>query len=553
MGGPRVGADMRLHRSLSTLLVTSLLLACGGKGPGPDDAGTGGGSPADGGAGGGQGGGLAEPCPSTRSEPGVVATSSGAVRGVKQGDVYRWLGVRFAAPPLGGLRWRPPEPATCAPGVRDASAFGPSCPQLQGDGGYVGDEDCLTLNVFAKAGVTNAPVLFWIHGGGNTNGGSSLGYYDGQHLAALKDVVVVTTNYRLGALGFFTHAQLNAESDAGVSGNYGILDQQAALRWVRDNVRAFGGDPARVMVFGESAGGQNTLLHLGAPGSKGLFSAAIIESGGLYSVTLADSMRELEPVVGFSGCSGESDVLACLRGKSAEVLARVPAEAGPLSRGMHYRPAIDGVHLPAHTLDLIEQGRHNAVPVVIGTNADETSRMVARVSTAAEYEAAVRQLYGALANAVLAQYPASRFPSPQRALIAVTTDATWTCPARRIARALSASQTQPVFRYFFTWRSPGVAGSLVGATHGLEIPFVFRTFEAFSAGFMPDAAALALADATQGYWTRLAAAGDVNGGSDPVWPRFPAGGDVALELGAPLAVLNGVRTADCDFIDGLVP
>ncbi len=533
-------------------LLALLLVACG---PVPSvipDASV---DPDAGADGGGDDAGVVVPdagptCPQPSSDPGVVPTSSGTQRSVKQGDVHRWLGIPFAKPPTGALRWRPPEPATCAPGIRDAAAFGSVCPQVDFDGGYSGDEDCLTLNVFAKAGLDAAPVLFWIHGGANTLGSSSFAYYDGQELAARKDVVVVTTNYRLGALGFFTHAQLNAENDAGVSGNYGILDQQAALRWVRDNIRAFGGDPSRVMVFGESAGGQNALLHLGAPGSKGLFSAAIVQSGGVYNVTLAESLTGLRPVVDFTGCSGQSDELACLRGKTAEQLARVPAEEGPLSRGMHYRPAIDGHHLPANTLDLVAQGRHNQVPVIIGTNADETSRMVPRVSTDAEYQAAVRLLYGmAAGNAVLAQYPASRFATPQRALIALTTDATWTCPARRIARALAASQTAPVHRYFFTWRAPGAAGLLIGATHGLEIPFVFRTFSAFSAGFMPSAADLALSDTMQDHWVRLASTGVL----DTSWPRFPANGDVALELGSTVQVLNGVRTADCDFLDSLRP
>jgi para-nitrobenzyl esterase len=172
------------------------------------------------------------------------------------------------------------------------------------------------------------------------------------------------------------------------------------------------------------------------------------------------------------------------------------------------------------------------------------------VSTEAEYQAAVRQLYGAaLGNAVLTQYPASRFMTPQRALVALTTDATWTCPARRIARALAASQTAPVHRYFFTWRAPGAVGLAVGATHGLEIPFVFRTFSAFSAGFVPDADALSLSDTIQEHWVRLAATGTL----DSSWPRFPANGDVTLELGATVQVLNGVRTADCDFLDSLRP
>ena len=189
--------------------------------------------------------------------------------------------------------------------------------------------------------------------------------------------------------------------------------------------------------------------------------------------------------------------------------------------------------------------------MILGTNADETSRMVPAVRTDADYRAAVTAQYGAaLANRVLVQYPSARFSSPRTALIALTTDATWTCPTRRLARALESTQPAPVYRYFFTWRSTGPAGAVVGSTHGLEIPFVFRTFGALT-GTSPDAAALALSDAMQASWVSFAATGVPT--SPVAWPRVPSGGDAALELGTPIVAMTGVRTADCDFIDSLVP
>ncbi|MDP3236067.1 MAG: carboxylesterase family protein [Myxococcales bacterium] len=483
---------------------------------------------------------------------GVVLTTGGAISGQLTGDVTSFMGVPYAKPPVGALRWRSPEPIGCQAGVQQALAAGPICPQQLADGGVVGDENCLTVNVFAKRGVSGAPVMVWIHGGGNVQGSGSAPLYDGRDLAARHGAVVVTMNYRLGALGFFAHAGLSAESDAGVSGNYGLLDQQLALRWVRDNARAFGGDPARVLLFGESAGGQNTMLHLVAPGSKGLFSAAIAQSGGVYSTTLSEAVTSLQPVVQTTGCAAAANQVDCLRAVSATSLTAIESALGPLEKtGLRYGPVIDGVVVPDHPMTLIRQGKQHGVPVILGTNADETSRMVPLVRTDAEYRAAVTAQYGAaLANRVLVQYPSARFSSPRVALIALTTDATWTCPTRRLARALESTQPAPVYRYFFTWRAPGPAGAVVGSTHGLEIPFIFRTFGALT-GTAPDAAALSLSDAMQASWVSFASTGVPT--SPVVWPRLPSGGDAALELGTPIAAMTGVRTADCDFIDSLVP
>jgi para-nitrobenzyl esterase len=239
---------------------------------------------------------------------------------------------------------------------------------------------------------------------------------------------------------------------------------------------------------------------------------------------------------------------------SPEDLVRVPSAIGPLESGMRYGPVIDGVVVPGYGPDIIAAGQHNAVPMILGTNADETSKMVPHVTTEPEYEAAVRAQYGtSLGNQILAQYPASRFATPQKALIAVTTDSIWTCNARRDVRALAAHQSQPVFRYFFSWHSSGAQGAVVGSTHGLEIPFVFSTLSTFN-GFMPDPATSALSVAMGNYWTQLAKTGDVNGAGAPAWTPFPASGvETALQLDNTIAPTSDVRESDCDFWDALSP
>ena len=519
---------------------------------------TGGGSATGGGSGGGTAGGMGGAGPRdagcTYAGPaaeGLAITAGGPMQGALLDGVWHWLGVPFAAPPVGALRWRSPAPPVCTPTVRVAASVGPVCPQLTSDGGYVGAEDCLTLDVWSKQGVADAGVMLFIHGGGNLMGSSSdnNGLYAGQNLANRYGVVAIAINYRLGALGYFAHAQLNGESDAGVSGNYGILDQQAALRWVRDNVRAFGGNPDQVMVFGESGGAQDTVIQLVAPGAKGLFKAAAVESGGVYKTTLADAITSMAAVTQGAGCASAPDAVACLRGSSAQQLTQIPAVGGPLAKGLRYGPAIDGVVIPDSPVTMISQGKHNHVAVIIGTNADETSRMVGDVQTEAEYEAALAAQYGSAKNLILAQYPASRFTSFRKALVAVTTDGMFTCGTRRIARALAAGQTEPVYRYFFTFKGSGPNADAIGSTHGAELPFVFGTYTSLSQT-PPSAATLALGDLIQGYWTRLAVGANPNGGGAPNWPAFAQTGIDALELGnAGAATIASVRASDCDFWD----
>jgi len=435
-----------------------------------------------------------------------------------------------------------------------ATTFGPNCPQLKSDTGeIVGDEDCLTLNVWAPDGVTHAPVMFFIHGGGNTIGAASDPMYDGADLEKRTGSIVVTVEYRLGALGFFAHAGLNAESADGVSGNYGILDQIAALQWVKTNITSFGGDPAHVLVFGESAGGQDTQIHIASPRSAGLLSSAIVESGGTYKTTLADGIKALAPVIATVGCASAADQVACMRAVPVASLVAVPTVSNPIDTGLHYTPLVDGVILPDNSAAMINRGEHNHIPFIIGSNASETSRMVPMVSTAEEYTSLVRGSYGqVLGDQLLALYPAASFPSPRAALIKLTTDVLWTCPTRRVARDAATTQTEPVFRYFFSWHLPGQTGTAVGATHGLELPFVFRSFSALSSTYVPTAQDQALSDAVQGYWSRLAPGGTPNGGSALAWPAYEADSDAFMKLDATLAAGDGIATTQCDAMDSLL-
>lgn len=506
-------------------------------------------------------------CPvSPSTEPGVVATDRGAVRGVTSGGVRSFKGIPYAAPPVGALRWRAPEPAACWSGVRDANAFGPICPQLDASNNPTGQEDCLSLNVWTPEAAPAAPlpIMVFVHGGGFNQGSSAVSVgdvavYDGRQLAA-RGAVVVTLNYRLGALGFLSHGALDAESTDHTSGNYALLDVLAALRWVQANARAFGGDPARVLLFGESAGGVHVCLLAASPLSTGLFSRALVESGGCTASPRATANAAGDRLLAATGCATRPDALACLRSQTPEALLRaLPADVTGISPN-DFNPSIDGRVLPGAPLERVAAGTHQRVPIVIGTNANEASRMVpATVVTAMQYETAARAYlsqYGLNAtqvNAVLAAYPASGYDSPRAALIALITDSRWTCPARSYLRAFRGAQTEPVYRYFFTrgldpTRAP--LASRDGAYHAIELFYVFGSLNI--AGYRPTDNDLAVSEAVQGYWLRFAATGDPNGAGAPAWPAFESSMDNHLEINAPPRAGAGVRTALCDALAAAV-
>ncbi len=463
-----------------------------------------------------------------------VAIDSGAVAGVQVGNSCAYKGIPYAAAPVGTLRWRPPAPVVPWSGVRSAASFGNICPQLQGTTA-VGNEDCLNLNVYAPNDAAGLPVVFFIHGGGHRSqsnraeGGTSL---DGTYLAEHGRVVVVTINYRLGALGWLAHMSLDAESATGTSGNYGILDEIAALQWVQRNIAAFGGDPSNVMLTGHSAGAGDTGVLLASPMARGLFSSVLSDGSGpanFFQQTLADYESTVGTnVVTSLGCAAAADIPVCLRAvPSATIVKTVPGAGNLKGAGGPYQPVVDGLVLFDTTLGTVKRGLHNHVPLIIGGADKESSSpqfiSANGVATPADYQTAVYDLFGQeLGDQVLAAYPVSNYATPRLAFVDVSTDYRWICPARMVARAVVNSQKEPVHRLLFTHaQSNPPAATALGAWHGQELMFLFHSFTSGVSGpFTPTAAELAMSDQMIGYWSRFAANHDPNGDGAVFWPEF---------------------------------
>ncbi|HLL37784.1 MAG TPA: carboxylesterase/lipase family protein [Streptomyces sp.] len=465
---------------------------------------------------------AAAPAPAAGDGP-TVATRYGLLRGKTGETAHSYLGIPYAAPPVGSLRWKPPSPPARWSGVRDATTPGNPCMQQPSStpwGNLAGpgtpSEDCLYLNVHtpAQPSPRQRPVMVWIHGGGFTVGSGS--FYDGGTLAAKGDVITVHLNYRLGAFGYLAHPGLAAESPRGLSGNYGLLDQQAALRWVRDNIAAFGGDPGNVTVFGESAGGGSVCQHLVSPAATGLFDRAIAQSGcGFPLPTQGSQQNNGKAWADTIGCAD----VACLRAKSAaELLA---ASARPTARWV---PNVDGAILPSQVTDALESGRLHRVPVLQGTTADEgrltvatTYDLAGRTLTPEGYPAAVRALYGDRTDTILARYPLSEHGSPAEALGAVLTDSQFACLQSRTA-GLMAEHTRS-YQYEFADRHSMdylnlPVGFPLGAPHGSEIRYVFG-------GVTGPPAQTALSEKMLGYWTNFARTGVPYAANAPRWPQYP--------------------------------
>lgn len=504
--------------------------------------------------------------------PGTVLTRAGAFTGALAGDSYAFRGIPFAAAPTGERRFRAPEPPACVEGERTATAFGNVCPQWRA-GAIVGDEDCLTLNVWTPKSYRESdrrPVLVFIHGGAHqqgsasqtTAGGDTL--YDGQRFVEKSGAVMVTINYRLGPFGFLAHPALTAGDANKSSGNYGMLDQIAALKWVKENVARFGGDPSRVLVFGESAGAVSVCRLVVSPLSEALFSAALLESGACAATPLAKAEQHGVAVAKAAACDGAADVAACLRQVPAKTLAATTPENVDISAfgGNGYDGVVDGWAVPAAPLELVAAGKHHHVPIAIGNNTAETGAAAPPITSEAQYEQAVDALLSPLGgkplvDAALARYPVGDYPTPRAAYVALTSDAKFVCTARRAARKFAGAQTEPVFRFVFSHvaENAGAALKALGATHGSELPFVFgNVYLTTQTGrYQPTAGDLAVVDAFNGYWSRFAATGDPNGANATPWARYDAAGDADLRFAAPPVAGSGYRAPQCDFWDAIAP
>ena len=505
-----------------------------------------------------------EPAASMDRPPQVQAdgeTLEGGYFGSTANQVV-FKGIPFAAPPKGMLRWRPPQPHEIRAGLQPANTFPPACPQTESNLDWYRSvaeglgqdpsvafsmppvsEDCLYLNVWTTnwQGDSPQPVMVWIHGGGNTVGWSTELPYQGHHLAR-RGVVVVSANYRLNDFGFMAHPGLSAESPDGISGNYALLDQIAALEWVQRNIAAFGGDPDRVTIFGESAGGANITFLMASPLAKRLFQRAISQSGA-YPVSRFHTLEQAEErgtqlgqaLGGKAASNDPAESLAAMREASIEDIlsARQAQEAAA-------GPNIDGQVVPHALAEIFAAGDQHAVPLLIGFNANEGSMRVPSDLDGEGFETMIRQRYGPLGDRAVGIYAVGD-GGLRDAFDRYSTNNTFGCSSKYVA-AGTAQTSASAWLYFFSRVQPG---GTVGAYHGAEIPYVFNTPDAW----MPwDATDRALAETVGGYWTQFAATGDPNGGGRPAWPAYSEA-DEYLELGDQVRVGNGLRQDACALYD----
>ncbi|HLZ84910.1 MAG TPA: carboxylesterase family protein [Caulobacteraceae bacterium] len=476
----------------------------------------------------------------------IVKTPAGALEGVADGGVVVFRNVPYAAPPVGTLRWRAPQPLAAWKGVRPAAEPGPACIQTAGGSGYRGpeSEDCLSLNIFAPAAGRGAryPVMVWIHGGGFVGGTGSR--YDGSRFAR-DGVVLVTINYRLGRLGFFAHPAIAATSPDGALADFGLMDQIAALQWVRANIPAFGGDPGNVTVFGESAGGQSVNALLASPLARGLFEKAISESSFAAFPGAALDQARAAAVTYAQGLKISGDAVA-----TAEALRAQPAsaftQAGALTDPGAPRPIVDGVFMSANPLAAFEAGAQIKVPLIIGGNSFEASEFAELVASAPK---PVIARLGGDPDKVIAAWGGE----PRRAAADYLTFTQVIEPDRRMARD-EARAGSPAWVYYFSYVPQSLRASTIGAWHGAEVPYVFDTLNktpvaaraqplmpaSFPAATPEDEA---MARAVHGAWVAFARTGK------PGWPAVGPHGDVTMVYGAGGAVVD--RSFDKASLDDL--
>ncbi|MBW1912393.1 MAG: carboxylesterase family protein, partial [Deltaproteobacteria bacterium] len=446
--------------------------------------------------------------------------------------------------------------------IRKATEFSPCCPQSTTGLDYNvthTSEDCLYLNLWtpARSPSDRLPVMVWIHGGSYINGAGSLPMFDGADLAK-KDVVLVTINYRLGPFGFFTHRLLSAESPRGVSGNYGLLDQIAALQWVQKNISSFGGDPLRVTVFGESAGASSISRLVVSPLAKGHFQRAIIQSGGPFdnvfllpnaSTPMKQAERAGRQLVKALGYDKAPDVLAAMRTISSEkIMAAAKPAPCPHAPGMHFGPVVDGWVLPDNPWALFAEGKYHDVPIIIGCNADEGSQFIATMpfNKPAFYKQIVQGLFGVkYAKDMLVLFPASQSSEVKPALNKLVTAMGFASPARFTAKAMDRNRAK-AYLYHFTHLPQTKKAKRLGVYHGLEIPYVFGKLNA-SEGYNDKD--FALSGIMMDYWVSFAATGDPNSPDRPHWPSYDGRTDQYLELSDPITVQSGLYKQACDLIE----
>lgn len=448
--------------------------------------------------------------------------------------VRLYRGIPYAAPPVGNLRWRPPQPVAPWTGVKAADHFGPACMQAPTDtegnawrdGLFPVSEDCLFINVWtpARSPDENLPVMVFIHGGGNFRGGASENQYDGAYLAA-KGVIFVSFNYRMNVFGFLAYPGLTQESPHHSSGNYALLDQIAALKWVQENIAHFGGNPREVMIFGHSAGSANVSTLLASPLAHGLFQRALMQSGENLrkGIPLAEAEKMGEEFAGSLGAHSVAD----LRTMTAEELLKV----APRRMGL----IVDGWVLPQDVYSTFASGEENDVPLIVGSVANDTPGPPMAPAKAADVPAYARRIFGSLADEYLRLYPSNTDQEAVQADLHFRSNRAM-ASARELARLQSKTGKSPVYWYWFTHTSPfpkrlmwgGIPAKDWGAYHGSEIVYVFDAFPLQDWAWRP--IDLQLGDLVSNMWINFARTGNPNGGGVPEWPAFNNGADELLNI-----------------------
>jgi para-nitrobenzyl esterase len=487
----------------------------------------------------------------------VVRTENGQVRGFTDRGVRVFKGIPYASAPVGMLRWKPPQPAASWTGVRDALSYGAECPQTQYPGASVyirplqpQSEDCLFLNVWTTASAGDErPVLVWIHGGALTKGSGISDVRDGVPLAK-KGVVLVSMNYRLGALGYLAHPELTAESPQKASGNYGVLDQIAALTWVQKNISAFGGDPARVTIGGESAGSWSVNTLVASPLAKGLFIRAVGASGGRFSRTphLTDDRG--------SQISSEKVGLAFAKTLGAASLAEMRAlsAATIAAAAVRTQETVDGWVLPDEIRTIFAEKRHHNVPVIVGSNADEMTSLGGGANAPAtleEFRKRIAQQYGELAPQFEEAYGVRTERDIVPALLAAGRDTTFSSHMRTWARMTTAAGSK-AYLYYFAYQPPHPRAKELRAFHASEIPYVFNVVPSSDpreAGFAYTERDYALAKTMSDYWVNFITTGSPNGQGLTEWPAYDVEREPYLEFGNSVAVKNHLLKRELDFLE----
>ncbi len=460
----------------------------------------------------------------------IVNAPVGMFKGVERDGLEIFKGVRYALPPVGDLRWKPPVPAPRFEGVIDARKFGPACVQLRADPNSIYaepldlvSEDCLLLNIWKPKDAKDAPVFVWIHGGALRTGASSLEMYDGEALAR-RGLVVVSINYRLGVLGYLAHPQLSAESPQGVSGNYGLLDQIAALEWVRENIESFGGNPKNVTIAGESAGALSVMYLMASPKARGLFHKAIAQSAYMVSTPALKEPRFGMPAAEQAGVYianmlGAKDI-AALRAMDVRVLVRRANDVGFVPWGV-----VDGVVLPDEIVNVFDRGEQARVPIIAGFNSGEIRSLRVLLpkppANEKQYEAAIRKGYRDLADAFLALYPGDEI---EESMLATTRDAMYGWTSERLVRAQTNVGARG-YLYYFDHGYPAADEAGLHAFHASEIPYVFGTLDRTTPTWpkIPDTPVeKRMSEAMLNYWSSFARDGVPTAAGEPEWRPYSA-------------------------------